>query len=205
MRLALAAALVAALRALYLWGIAEAQLADHGAMLGIGVMAALLVTYALMLALPFVPGVEIGLALMMVEGAWMAPVVYAATIAGLMLAFAAGRMIPPAALGQAARRFGLRRAAAAIDRLAPLGREARLGLIAAGLPRWLPAWVLRYRYVMLAVLVNLPGNMILGGGGGILLLAGLSGLYAPAATLLALIVAVLPVPLAVGLLGWSLG
>lgn len=51
----------------------------------------LLLGYVLLLAIPFVPSAEIGLAVMLVMGSSMALPVYAATILGLTIAFAAGR------------------------------------------------------------------------------------------------------------------
>jgi len=55
--------------------------------------------------------------------------------------------------------------------------------------------LLRYRYVALAVAINTPGNVILGGGGGLALMAGLSRLFSPLPFLLTVLIAVLPVPL----------
>lgn len=201
LRLALMLGVILVLHRLYLWGDAQARMADAGAMLTIGTIAGLLCIYALMLAIPFVPGVEIGLALLMAGGAGMAPIVYGATVAGLMLAFAVGRHFPLPRLQGWANRLGLRRVARALVSIEKLTREERLRLIEVSLPRWVPGSVLPYRYVVLGLLINIPGNMALGGGGGLLLLAGLSGLFAPLATLVTLAVAVLPVPLAVGLLG----
>ena len=63
---------------------------------------------------------------------------------------------------------------------------------------------LSYRYVAMAVAVNTPGNSIIGGGGGIMIIAGLSGIFAPLSTFLTIIVAVSPVPLAVIFLGLQL-
>lgn len=59
--------------------------------------------------------------------------------------------------------------------------------------------LLRHRYLALAVALNLPGNTLLGGGGGIALMAGLSGLYPMPAYLTTVAIAVAPVPLLVGL------
>jgi hypothetical protein len=66
--------------------------------------------------------------------------------------------------------------------------------------RSIPA-LLRYRYVALVVALNFPGNVILGGGGGIALLAGLSGMFSFPQYLIATSVAALPVPIAALLLG----
>jgi len=49
--------------------------------------------------------------------------------------------------------------------------------------------------------VNMPGNSIIGGGGGIMIVAGLSGIFTPLATFVTVVIAVSPVPLAVIFLG----
>jgi hypothetical protein len=157
--------------------------------------------YVVLLALPFVPGAEIGLALLACFGASVAPLVYAATVAAMLLAFAAGRALPVARLEQGLRGLRLRRAADLVARMAPLPREARLAMLMERAPPRLLALALRHRYLALALAVNLPGNAVIGGGGGIMLMAGLSGLFAPLPTLLAVALAVAPVPLAVLLMG----
>lgn len=50
--------------------------------------------YILLMALPFVPGVEIGLALMMILGPEIVPLVYGCTLTSLCLAFLVGRFLP---------------------------------------------------------------------------------------------------------------
>ena len=59
----------------------------------------------------------------------------------------------------------------------------------------------RYRYLAIALAINMPGNSIIGGGGGIMMIAGLSGIFTPLATFLTVVIAVSPVPLAVLFLG----
>jgi hypothetical protein len=51
----------------------------------------------------------------------------------------------------------------------------------------------------LAVLLNLPGNIIIGGGGGIALIAGMTRLYSPPTYLTTIAIAVAPVPVIVTL------
>jgi hypothetical protein len=63
--------------------------------------------------------------------------------------------------------------------------------------------VSRCRYLLVALLVNLPGNALLGCGGGIALSPGLSRVFQPAAMVATLAVAVSPVPLAVWTFGLS--
>ena len=75
--------------------------------------------------------------------------------------------------------------------------EARLKRLQAALPDKWAGPLLRFRYVALALLINLPGNGLLGGGGGICLMTGLSRMFRRGATLLTIALAVLPVPLVV--------
>ena len=159
------------------------------------------VLYALILALPFVPGVEIGIALLTMLGPMAAPYVYIATVGGLTLAFLAGRLIPMHALARGVRATGLERGGALIDDLGAQPPEKRVVILAArAQSRWLIR-LLRHRHVALVVLLNMPGNAVIGGGGGIALTAGLSRLFSLPAFLLVVALAVAPVPLAVWLFG----
>lgn len=157
--------------------------------------------YVVLLALPFVPGVEVGMALLACFGASVAPLIYAATLVAMMLAYGAGCALPAGRLAAALSALRLRRAADLVSRAAPLPREARLAMLLEGAPPRLLTLALRHRYLGLALAVNLPGNAVAGGGGGILLMAGLSGLFAPLPTLIVMALAVAPVPLAVLLMG----
>ena len=58
------------------------------------VLAVLLFGYAILLAMPFVPGVTLGFAIMMVFGPQTAPVVWLASVCGLTFAFSLGRIAP---------------------------------------------------------------------------------------------------------------
>jgi hypothetical protein len=160
------------------------------------VLALLLIAYALLIAIPFVPGVEIGLLLMAMEGAWFSPLIYGATVAGLVIAYAVGEWMPYPRLQNMLAYMRMHRANALLDRISPMTREERVHMLQRGAPAWLSPSVSRYRYLLLAVLVNLPGNSFIGGGGGILFVAGLSHLFRPAITLLTICLAVAPVPLA---------
>lgn len=167
-------------------------------------MVILLVVYAVLIAIPFVPGVEIGLSLLVMEGAWIAPFIYLSTFAGLMLAYAAGELFPYPRLHRALHDLRLHKACRLLEAFHPLPRDQRLAVLRDRAPRWLRPFVSRYRYVLLAALVNLPGNAILGGGGGILFVAGFSRLFTPMGAAITLALAVMPVPLAVWLFGINL-
>lgn len=171
-----------------------------GASLGWMIVTALAV-FALVLALPFVPGAEIGLSLMMVLGPGMALPVYLSTVLGLTLAHLVGRVIPAQACAAAFDLFGLHKARDLVLEMAALDAEARLRLLLARAPARVVPWLLRHRYLALAVALNLPGNSLIGGGGGIALSTGMSGLYGLPAYLATVAVAVAPVPLFFALSG----
>ncbi|UWQ15362.1 hypothetical protein K3556_05580 [Aliiroseovarius sp. M344] len=159
------------------------------------------VAYIGLLALPFVPGAEIGLAMLATFGASIAPLIYVCTVASMMLAFAVGRFLPISALERLLSILRMRRAAALVSRAAPLSQDERLEMLLDGQSKRALSLALRYRYFALALAVNTPGNSVIGGGGGIMLLAGLSGIFSPLATLATVALAVSPLPLAVVFFG----
>lgn len=154
-----------------------------------------------LLALPFVPGAEIGLAMLAAFGANIAPLIYVLTVASMMLAYTIGRFLPIGALERLLSFLRLRRAARLVARAAPLSREERIAMLLDGQSKRAVKLGLRYRYIAVALAVNTPGNSIIGGGGGIMMIAGLSGIFSPLATFFTIAVAVSPVPLAVMFLG----
>ena len=154
-----------------------------------------------MLAIPYVPGIEIGISLLVLRGAEVAPFVFSATVLGLTTAFLAGRFLPYAWLHAFFYDMRLMSACRLLEHVAPLDREARLALLGERLPTWLRPLLGSGRYLVLACLLNLPGNALLGGGGGIAFIAGLSRLYGITATLVVMALAVLPVPFGVWLYG----
>ena len=157
--------------------------------------------YVVLLAFPFVPGAEIGLALLATFGAAIAPLIYVCTVCSMMLAFALGRFVPLETLEALLRVLKLRKASALVARAAPLSPEDRLKLLLEGSSRRALRLALRYRYLALALAVNTPGNSVIGGGGGIMMMAGLSGVFSPLATALVVFLAVSPVPVAVCFFG----
>lgn len=165
--------------------------------LGMGALLASAATLALLLGVPFVPSVEMGLLMMAVFGHQGAIAAWLATIAGLSLAFAAGRYMPVSAISKWLARQGL--AVPADGEPAPgpaleeLMGKSRLGRAGGRLGGYL----LRHRYLLFAVLINLPGNSLLGGGGGIALVSGFTRLYKWPWFVLTTALASLPIPLLV--------
>lgn len=157
--------------------------------------------YILVSALPFVPGAEIGLSLMLMLGPKIAGLVYLSTVLALTLAYLVGRAIPAASCAAAFNFFGFRKARELVLQMAALNAGERLQLLLAHAPPRIVAILLRHRYLALAAAFNLPGNTLVGGGGGIALAAGMSGLYPLPHFLLTTALAVAPVPLTIGLTG----
>ena len=122
----------------------------------------LLSVYVALLACPFVPGAEIGLLLLVLSDANLAPLVYLATVAALCLSFCIGRMVPERAAWAFFRRLGLERAG---ETITTYGREPRAGEAKACqreqtiLSRWLGR-VLRFRRLAVVLLINTPGNSL---------------------------------------------
>lgn len=166
-----------------------------------GLIAAGFLGYILLSAIPFVPGAEIGFGLLMVMGARGALAVYAGMIVALTLAFAAGRFVPVRWLAGLFGALGLDRARGLVETSAEMSLAERARFIETRAPaRWVP-FLLRNRYVALALLLNVPGNVILGGGGGIAFAAGACRLFSAPGFLLTILIAVAPVPIAFLLFG----
>jgi len=160
---------------------------------------AVFVLYIVLLAIPLVPGAEIGILLFIVFGAEVAGLVYLATLCAMTLSFAIGRLIPTPLLRHAFVTFGLTHVADALT--TNTDHAASLDRVYEGSNPWV-ARLVRYRCVSLAVLINTPGNAVIGGGGGIAMAAGISRLFSFRQFLLSVSIAVAPVPLTVLVAAW---
>ncbi|MFV2031325.1 MAG: hypothetical protein ACC663_02410 [Gammaproteobacteria bacterium] len=160
------------------------------------IIIASMIAYTILIAIPFVPGVEIGLAVIMILGSKIIALVYLCTLAGLSFSFMVGRYMPERALISLLRGIHLDKASNLLASLEGLDSQSRLKTMLENSPRkFLPA-LLKHRYIALMVAINLPGNTVIGGGGGISLMAGLCRLFHPPIFFLAIAVAVSPVPIA---------
>ena len=147
-----------------------------------------MIVYAILMAIPFVPGVEIGLAVLMILGPKIAIFVYLCTLAALSLSFIVGRLIPECMLVNFLRDLRFHKASRLLAQLEGLDSQRRLSLMLDRSPKRFVPLLLRYRYLALMV--------VIGGGGGIALMAGLSRLFSPSVFVLAVAIAISPVPLA---------
>jgi len=151
--------------------------------------------YALLMSIPFVPGAEIGVAALMILGPKIALFVYLATLAALSLSFSVGRFIPEKVLIKFLQDLHLHRIANLLIEFEGLDSKQRLSLMLSRSPKRFVPFLIKYRYLALMLAINMPGNIVIGGGGGIALMAGLSRLFTPPMYLLAVAIAVSPIPL----------
>ena len=150
--------------------------------------------YSLLLSLPFVPGVELGILLMCVFGKEGVVFVYLATVAGLSLAFLIGRLVPRRWIDSGLERLGDSRSCSSqSDEIEKMTDCISIGR--SHIPSWLKSYLVKYRYLTVAILVNMPGNYILGGGGGISIACGTSRRISWKGFLVTIILAVSPVPI----------
>ncbi len=163
----------------------------------IGIFALVIsgVAYLLLLALPFVPGVELGLLIMVFFGRDGIIAAYLATIGGLCLAYAAARFLPNKMTSRWVTRLGL--SDAAEDPGAAINGMVANAKVTGRLAGKFGSFLLDHRYLTLATCLNLPGNSVLGGGGGIAFLCGLSGQFHWRRFILTVVLATAPIPLLV--------
>lgn len=136
-----------------------------------------LLVYAILLALPYFPSVEIGFAIMVIFGKPGITFAYAATLIGLLVAFLIGKLI---------QKHGL------VNHVFyRVWKSEFTTKLASKSP-----------FLALIMLINLPGNIVLGGGGGIALNYGMTKQLNILTFTLAIAIGVAPLPLLM-LLGYS--
>lgn len=166
----------------------------HDLMLEVMVLGSTLL-YVLLMAIPFMPGIEVGLALMFLLGNKGALLIYLCTVIALAVSFIIGRKIPPHLILKLLEWFHLYKASALVAQLEPLNQQERLKLLYEKAPSKLVPFLLKHRYVAILAILNLPGNALIGGGGGIGMIAGMSNIFPFYIFVLLAAVAVAPVPL----------
>ena len=159
------------------------------------------IAYTLSMAIPFVPGIEIGLTLIGVLGPSIVFLVYVCTLLGIVFSFLLGRLIPLRYLVAFLEGLGLHKSSVLLRKFASIPVQERLSYLASNAPNRIVPMLLRHRHIALAIIVNIPGNAIIGGGGGIALIAGISRLYSFPAFVGTIAVAVSPLPIAILLFG----
>ena len=168
------------------------------------IIMTLIAAYIALTAIPFVPGIEIGLGLIVTFGPPIVPLVYSGTLVALTLSYSVGRLFPERWLAAGFRKVGLLRAEKMVSALSVLNREERASYLIGRAPRkWVP-FLLRHRLWALALLINLPGSALIGGGGGICMAVGVSRLVTYPQFLITTALATSPLPVAI-LIGSIIG
>jgi hypothetical protein len=171
------------------------QMWPQHANMAVFVLFTSIVSYIVLLAIPFLPGIEVGLMLMAMLGAKGIVLVYLCTLLSLSFSFLFGRVLPPRYLARALGWFHLNRARDLITSLEPLDTEERLRFLLRSAPSRIVPFLLRHRYLIIGALFNVPGNALIGGGGGIGLIAGMSRLFPFPKYLLLICLAITPGPI----------
>jgi hypothetical protein len=171
------------------------QMWPQHANMAVFVLFTSITSYIVLLAIPFLPGIEVGLMLMAMLGAKGIVLVYLCTLLSLSLSFLFGRVLPPRYLARALGWFHLNRARDLITSLEPLDTEERLRFLLRSAPSRIVPFLLRHRYLIIGALFNVPGNALIGGGGGIGLIAGMSRLFPFPKYLLLICLAITPGPI----------
>jgi hypothetical protein len=172
----------------------------HDSMMHTLVLVAV-VSYILLMAIPFMPGIEIGMAVMLLLGYKSALLIYLCTLIALSISYSVGRFFPIPLVHRFLKWLYLDQASTLICQLEPLNRQQRLALLDSKAPAKLAPFLLNHRYWTIAILLNLPGNALIGGGGGIGLIVGMSGIIPFYKYFLLLVVSILPIPLSIYLQG----
>lgn len=128
---------------------------------------ALLITgllYALLLSIPFVPGLELGWAIIAMFGRPGIVVAWGASIAGLSLGFALASLLHRHARLERIQQKRTALLNTADDQLSVSMRVLRKCL----------GWHHRHPYLFVMLGLNIPGNWVIGGGGGIAWISGVA-------------------------------
>ena len=160
--------------------------------------AALLISiliYILLMATPFMPGIEVGLAIMLMLGSKSALLIYLCTLVALSISYMVGKLFPLHFVHKLLKWLYLNRASELVSQLEPLKQPDRLTLLYAKAPKRFAPFLLNHRYATIALILNLPGNALIGGGGGIGLIIGMSRLVPFHKFFLVISFAIAPVPL----------
>jgi len=110
-------------------------------------------------------------------------------------------MLPLSLIAGFFESLGLHRAKTLVQSLRHLNTEQRFDVLIKHAPKRIIPALLKHRYLAIIVVLNVPGNAVIGGGGGIALFAGMSGLFTFPRFLASVALAALPVPLIITLTG----
>jgi hypothetical protein len=155
----------------------------------------LLLVYAVCMMLPFMPAIELGLlllAMLDIQGVvWL----YLVTVLALTISYGIGRLIPVSMLKKLFEYLNFHRAVDLLCCAGECGEKEQIDRFIEQAPKRLVPFLLRHRYCVFAVAINTPGNMIIGGAGGIAMMSGFSRIYGFGRFILTVLIAVSPLPI----------
>lgn len=141
--------------------------------LSTGLLLMAIAVYVVLLATPYFPGAEVGIVIMILFKATGVVLVYFATVLALILAYVAGRrLVKQNKDSEILRKFLSSEETDQLSMYSP--------------------------FAALVILLNLPGNVVLGGGGGIAMNYGMLNALPITKFIVACTLAILPVPLIFG-------
>lgn len=160
-------------------------------------IGALVLIYAICMILPFMPAIELGLvllALLDIQGVLM---LYLLTVFSLSISYAIGKLIPVQVLKRLFQFLHFQKASDLLCASGECDDKEQINRFLEHAPKRFIPFLLRHRYWVFGVAVNTPGNMLLGGAGGIAMMSGVSRLFNFKTFVFAVLVAVSPLPILV--------
>jgi hypothetical protein len=165
------------------------------------ILLLIFISYILLMAIPFMPGIEVGLALMVMLGAKGIGLVYISTLIALSISFIVGRLIPIQLIISLLQWLHFNNAANLAQYLSEIPPTKQLAVLYEKAPPGLGHFLLHHRLISIAIVLNLPGNALIGGGGGIGMITGMSRLIPYPQFLCLIALATSPIPLFLWLKG----
>lgn len=149
--------------------------------------------YAILLSIPFFPGVELAWMIIFFFGKDAVVLIYLYTLLGLSLSFLTGRNLnficPPCSdkLKSIEDKYH--------EKFNGLAEKIHRVFSSKICNLYFNSMLRKSHYLLLGILINIPGNSVLGGGGGIALLSGMNRSYSWRGFILTICVAIAPLPI----------
>jgi len=160
-------------------------------------IGALVLIYAICMILPFMPAIELGLILLAMLDIHGILMLYLVTVFSLSISYTIGSLVPGQVLKRLFQFLHFYKAADLLCARSECNEKQQINRFLEHAPKRLIPFLLRHRYFVFGVAVNTPGNMLLGGAGGIAMMSGVSRLFNFRTFVLAVMISVLPLPVIV--------
>lgn len=155
----------------------------------------LFLAYVVCMILPFMPAIELGLILLMMLDIKGIIFLYSLTIIALSISFWLGRLVPIRWLLGLFDFLHFDRASKLFNEMSQSDDKKRLDILIYNAPKRIIPVMLKHRYWVVAIALNMPGNALIGGGGGIGMISGMSRILNYPSYFLTVLIAVIPLPL----------